>query len=75
VKDAFGQLVDHNEILRSGFVQIGLKDHSFLDLDSERVQDIVTRTQAQIVVKLLFHRNMLVNGIMHFTMDGLGNSC
>ncbi|KAJ5498446.1 AMP-dependent synthetase/ligase [Penicillium expansum] len=29
VKNAFGQLVDHNEILRSGFVEIGLKDHSF----------------------------------------------
>ncbi|KAJ6180280.1 hypothetical protein N7519_010741 [Penicillium mononematosum] len=29
VKDAFAQLVDHNEILRSGFVEIGLKDHSY----------------------------------------------
>ncbi|KAJ6168553.1 hypothetical protein N7497_001396 [Penicillium chrysogenum] len=29
VKNAFGQLVNHNEILRSGFVQIGLKDHSY----------------------------------------------
>ncbi|KAG0156567.1 hypothetical protein PDIDSM_3748 [Penicillium digitatum] len=29
VKNAFGQLVDHNEILRSGFVEIGLKDHSY----------------------------------------------
>ncbi|KAJ5503068.1 AMP-dependent synthetase/ligase [Penicillium fimorum] len=29
VKNAFGQLVSHNEILRSGFVEIGLKDHSY----------------------------------------------
>ncbi|KAI3109232.1 hypothetical protein CBS147333_5862 [Penicillium roqueforti] len=29
VKNAFGQLVDHNQILRSGFVEIGLKDHSY----------------------------------------------
>jgi amino acid adenylation domain-containing protein len=29
VKNAFGQLVDHNEILRAGFVEIGLKDHSY----------------------------------------------
>ncbi|KAJ5446078.1 AMP-dependent synthetase/ligase [Penicillium cf. griseofulvum] len=29
VKNAFGQLVDRNEILRSGFVEIGLKDHSY----------------------------------------------
>ncbi|CAI7665164.1 unnamed protein product [Penicillium glandicola] len=29
VKNAFGQLLDHNEILRSGFVEIGLKDHSY----------------------------------------------
>ncbi|CAG8889549.1 unnamed protein product [Penicillium egyptiacum] len=29
VKSAFGRLVDHNEILRSGFVEIGLKDHSY----------------------------------------------
>ncbi|KAJ5977485.1 hypothetical protein N7501_000827 [Penicillium viridicatum] len=29
VKSAFGQLVDHNEILRSGFLEIGLKDHSY----------------------------------------------
>lgn len=29
VKRAFLQLVDHHEILRSGFVEIGLKDHSY----------------------------------------------
>ncbi|KAJ5788123.1 hypothetical protein N7457_003113 [Penicillium paradoxum] len=29
VKHAFGQLVDHHEILRSGFVEIGLKDHLY----------------------------------------------
>ncbi|KGO64994.1 AMP-dependent synthetase/ligase [Penicillium italicum] len=29
VKDAFSQLVNHHEILRSGFVEIGLKDHSY----------------------------------------------
>ncbi|KAJ5365051.1 AMP-dependent synthetase/ligase [Penicillium concentricum] len=29
VKNAFGQLASHNEILRSGFVEIGLKDHSY----------------------------------------------
>ncbi|KAJ5170685.1 uncharacterized protein N7500_003468 [Penicillium coprophilum] len=29
VKNAFSQLMNHNEILRSGFVEIGLKDHSY----------------------------------------------
>jgi amino acid adenylation domain-containing protein len=29
IKHAFVQLAQHNEILRSGFVEIGLKDHSY----------------------------------------------
>ncbi|CAG7931892.1 unnamed protein product [Penicillium olsonii] len=29
LKNAFSRLMEHNEILRSGFVEIGLKDHSY----------------------------------------------
>ncbi|KAK9848893.1 AMP-dependent synthetase/ligase [Penicillium brevicompactum] len=43
LKNGIAQLVEHNEILRSGFVEIGLKDHSYgrftrNNLDSEICQ-------------------------------------
>lgn len=43
IQDAFGKLLDHNPLLRSGFVEIGLKDHAYAaftwkNLDDKLVQ-------------------------------------
>jgi amino acid adenylation domain-containing protein len=41
VKGAFAKLVEHNEILRSGFVEIGLKDHSYAHFTWKNIDEYV----------------------------------
>ena len=45
VKDAFVQLVEHNEILRSGFVEIGLKDHSYARFTWKNIDEHVFQVE------------------------------
>jgi amino acid adenylation domain-containing protein len=45
LKSAFAKLAEHNEILRSGFVEIGLKDHSYARFTWKDVDEHVLQVE------------------------------